>query len=52
MAARTPAGSPKQDGAQPEYLDVDLGDVHAPQQIRLQRRLFRLSALGFPAHCE
>lgn len=41
-------GSLSRNEAQPEYLDIDLGDLHTPVQIRLQRRPVPVIRTGFP----
>ena len=41
-------GSASRNESQAEYLDIDLGDVHVPVKIRLQRRAVPVIKTGFP----
>ncbi|MEU6862340.1 discoidin domain-containing protein [Streptomyces sp. NPDC046876] len=41
-------GSASRNASQPEYLDIDLGDVSVPLRIRLQRRAVPVIKTGFP----
>ncbi|MFH8789091.1 hypothetical protein [Streptomyces roseoverticillatus] len=41
-------GSPSRNESRPEYLEIDLGDVHVPVRIRLQRRPVPVIKTGFP----
>ncbi|MFI1154379.1 hypothetical protein [Streptomyces sp. NPDC020817] len=41
-------GSASRNASQPEFLDIDLGDVHVPLKIRLQRRPVPVIKTGFP----
>ncbi|MFJ5925680.1 hypothetical protein ACIQF6_24030 [Kitasatospora sp. NPDC092948] len=47
-SSHTGWGSQSRNASQPEHLDIDLGGVHAPLRIRLQRRPVPVIKTGFP----